>query len=85
MLAEKIKTMKKKLIYLGAFLISTALFNSCDLLSETCQQCAINVYNAQGVFQYSIDDGEYCGDELIAFKAAPDYSIGDLTAKSECE
>jgi hypothetical protein len=77
--------MKKKLIYLGAFLITAALFNSCDLLSETCQDCAINVYNAQGVFQYSIDDGEYCGDELIKFKAIPDYSIGDLTARAECE
>lgn len=77
--------MKKKLIYLGAFLVTAALFNSCDLLSETCQDCAINVYDAQGVFQYSIDDGEYCGDELVAMKAAPDYAIGDLIAKSECE
>ena len=77
--------MKKKLFYLGAFLAIAGLFNSCELLDETCQTCAINVYDASGAFQYAIDEGEYCGDELILFKAAPDYAIGDLTAKAECE
>ena len=78
--------MKKKLFYLGAFLIIAGLFNSCELLDETCQYCAINVYDGD-VFQYSTEEGEYCGDELIVFKATPDYTVPgtNFTAKAECE
>ena len=78
--------MKKKLFYLGAFLLVAGLFTSCELLEDTCQQCAVNVYDG-AVFQYATEEGEYCGDELIAFKAAPDYTVPgtNFTAKAECE
>jgi len=78
--------MKKKLLYLGAFLLTVALFNSCDLLDETCQDCAVNVYDGD-TFIRSEQGGEYCGDELIAFKATPDYTdpITGYTFKAECE
>lgn len=67
-------------------MITAAMFTSCELLEDTCQQCAINVYDG-AVFQYATESGEYCGDELIVFKATPNYTdpITGFTAKAECE
>lgn len=78
--------MKKKLLYVGAFLLTVAMFNSCDMLGETCQTCAINFYDGDD-FQFARESGEYCDTELILFKAAPDYTdiTTGFTAKAECE
>jgi hypothetical protein len=78
--------MKKKLLYVGAFLLTVAMFNSCDLLGETCQDCAINFYDG-AEFKFARESAEYCDEDLILFKAAPDYTdiTTGYTAKAECE
>ncbi|MDX2413586.1 MAG: hypothetical protein QNK33_00210 [Bacteroidales bacterium] len=80
--------MKKKLLYVGAFLLVASTFSSCEDILD-CQDCRYNVY-VNDVFTYSELEKEYCDTDLIARKAAPDVTIeappGTFTVtKFECD
>lgn len=81
--------MKKKLLYLAAFIFAVSLFHSCEGALENCQTCRYNVY-VNDVYTDSQLEAEYCGADLIARKAAPDVSVeappGTFTVtKFECD
>ena len=80
--------MKKKLLFVGAFLLTAAMFTACEGL-ETCQTCRYNIY-VNDVLSGSELETEYCDADLIARKAAPDVTVeappGTFTVtKFECD
>lgn len=76
--------MKRKLIYLGAFLLISFSFTSCEALKENCKQCRYNTY-VDGSYSYSEFEAEYCGTDLITRQAAIDVVVGSSVTKFECD
>jgi len=74
--------MKRKLL-LGVFFVFLAwAATSCEALSD-CGFCK-NVTYDNGVITNTGAESEFCGAELIAKKATPDYTVGTLVTKVEC-
>ena len=65
--------MKKKLLYLSAFLIISASFHGCEGLGN-CKTCSLNTYNSDGVLITSVKEAEYCDAKLVTIQATPDYT-----------
>ena len=76
--------MKKKALYIGAFLLIAASFSSCEDLLNNCKICALNTYE-DDVLISSVQEAEYCDAELIAIQATPDVTVGNTVSKWECE
>ena len=76
--------MKKKFLYIGAFILIAATFSSCEDLLTNCKICALNTYE-DGVLISSVQEAEYCDAELIVIQATPDTTIGNTVAKWECD
>ena len=76
--------MKKKLLFLIAFLLLAVSFTACeDLLN--CETCRYNTY-VSGVKDPALTYGEaeYCGAELATLKALDDVVVGNNVTKFEC-
>lgn len=76
--------MKKKLLYLGAFLLIVSFASSCEKLKDNCKQCRYNTY-VNLAFTSAELEAEYCGTDLITRQAAPDVTVGDSVTKFECD
>ncbi len=74
--------MKKKLLFGSAFVLLSWAVTSCEALND-CGFCK-NVTYENGVITNTGAETEYCGADLIAKKATPDYTVGTLTTKVEC-
>jgi hypothetical protein len=59
--------MKRKLLFGAAFLFVAWAATSCE---KSCQTCKIVTRTSSGTEVNSGDPTEYCGTDLIAFKAA---------------
>ena len=75
---------KRRLAFFAACLLIAFSFGACEELLDDCETCRYNVY-VDGVFSYSELEGEYCGADLIAKKAAPDVTVGTTVTKFECD
>lgn len=76
--------MKKKLLYVGAFLLTASIFTSCEGILDNCKTCTLNTYE-NGVLINSARAAEYCDSDLIAIQATPDVTVGTTVTKWECE
>ena len=76
--------MKKRALYLAAFLIAASCFSSCEGLLSNCKVCSLNYYE-NDVLTNSVSEAEYCDEELIAVQIAPNEDLGGgVVAKWEC-
>ena len=76
--------MKKKFLYLAAFLMIAAGITSCEDVLDNCKICRLNTYE-NGVLINSAQEAEYCGSELIAIQSTPPTTVGSTTTKWECD
>jgi hypothetical protein len=75
--------MKRKLLFGATFLVIAWAATSCE---KTCQFCKIVTRTSAGVEVTSGSQSEYCGTDLIAYKATPTITnptTGNVT-KVEC-
>lgn len=75
--------MKRKILYAAGFLIITAFFNSCELLSGNCEICSLVSYE-DGVVISDVNEAEYCDEDLLAIKAIGPTTVGGVTTQWEC-
>ncbi|MEI6049060.1 MAG: hypothetical protein WCS03_09200 [Bacteroidota bacterium] len=78
--------MKRKFIFGAAFLFMAWAATSCDSLTD-CQFCKIVTRTSGGTEVTSGSETEYCGSDLIAFKAANPTITNPVTfnvTKVEC-
>jgi hypothetical protein len=76
--------MKRKLLYATGLVLMALSLHSCEGLFQNCKTCELVKYDENGD---EFDRGtpiELCGAELLAKEAMGTYSIGDLTAKWDC-
>jgi hypothetical protein len=59
--------MKRKFLFAAAFVFVTWSVTSCE---KTCQSCQIVTRTSSGSIVQSGSATEYCGADLVAFKAA---------------
>jgi hypothetical protein len=75
--------MKKKLVFIGAFLLIMWSFTSCESLFQNCKFCKTVTYE-NGIVTNEGTESEYCGADLVKQEAIPDIVVGDLVTKVEC-
>jgi hypothetical protein len=74
--------MKRKLLFGAAFLFVAWAATSCEALGG-CKVCKNVVYENGKVINPGTAT-EYCGADLVSQEAIPDYTVGTLTTKVEC-
>ena len=76
--------MKKKLVFLAAFILAISGLSSCEALLGNCKICSLNTYE-NGLQINSQSEAEYCDDDLIWVLAQPDIVAGSTVTKWECQ
>ncbi len=74
--------MKKKLLFVAAFVLLALSFNACSVLNN-CKMCAYVQYENGSVINTG-SETQYCGTDLIKQEAIPDVTVGTITTKVEC-
>jgi hypothetical protein len=74
--------MKRKIIFSISFLVIMFSVTSCEKLGG-CKVCQDVKYEAGSVISKSAEQ-EYCGTELIQKESTPDFTLGSVTTKVEC-
>jgi hypothetical protein len=74
--------MKRKILFGTGFLFVALAFTACEALGD-CGFCK-NVTYENGTVINTGTETEYCGADLVAQKAKPDITIGQLVTKVEC-
>ena len=77
--------MKKKIFYLAFIFLAISCLSSCEgLLGDACKICSLNTYE-NGVKVSSVNEAEYCDNELLTIQAIPQEDLGGgLIARWEC-
>lgn len=75
--------MKKRYLFITAFLLVAAAFTSCEDLFDNCKICSLNTYE-NDVLINSAQEAEYCGTDLIAIEQTPPATVGSTTTRWEC-
>ena len=81
-LTRNIDYMKKKLLFVAAFVLLALAFNSCSVLNN-CKMCALVSYENGSVINTGTET-QYCGTDLLTEEAKPDVTVGTITTKHEC-
>lgn len=75
--------MKRKLAYTAAVLLTICSFTACDMIGGNCQICQLNSYE-NGNLISSVNEAEYCDDELLAIKNTGPTTVNGVTTRWEC-
>ena len=86
-LTNHITCMKKKIIYAACLIVLAYAATSCKKILNNCEFCKIVTRTSGGTEVSSTGETEYCGADLIAFKAANPTITNPVTGnitKVEC-